>query len=310
MKSLGLVVLAFAAACTPGWTGTTPGPVPATSAAPQTASLRVVESATGLTVPFASLAERAARADVVFFGEQHDDPETHFAELALLEQLGRRHESVALSLEMFERDVQQSLDAFMSGAISDSVFLSRSRPWPRYATDYRPMVMLAKARGWPVVAANIPRPIASAVSREGLATFDRLGAESRAWAPAQTDCPRDAYYDRFAETMSGHAGAGGADTTGAGQVMWRFYEAQCAKDEAMAESIVRALPGPGRAQTIVMHVTGAFHSDYRQGTVMRVVRRAPGARALVITAVPVDDPARAALGNEGQKADYVIFTKK
>ena len=31
----------------------------------------------------------AAEAEIVFFGEQHDDPETHFAEFALLEGIGR-----------------------------------------------------------------------------------------------------------------------------------------------------------------------------------------------------------------------------
>ena len=47
-----------------------------------------------------------ARADAVFVGEQHDDPNTHRLELAILEGLTRRGVPVIVALEMFERDVQ------------------------------------------------------------------------------------------------------------------------------------------------------------------------------------------------------------
>jgi hypothetical protein len=36
----------------------------------------------------------------------------------------------------------------------------------------------------------------------------------------------------------------------------------------------------------------------------------PDARALVITALPVDNPSTAAAGRDAAKADYVIFTRK
>ena len=51
-----------------------------------------------------------ARADVVFVGEQHDDPNTHRLEAAILEGLRRRGVPVTLSLEMFERDTQAGLN--------------------------------------------------------------------------------------------------------------------------------------------------------------------------------------------------------
>src|SRR4051812_25834448 len=115
MKSASRVLLAgavFAAACTPGWSGSSTAPVPASrpavpsvSSAPA-GSFRIVETFTGRNVSFDAMASRAALADVVFFGEMHDDPETHYLEFALLEALGQRREHVVLSLEMFERDVQ------------------------------------------------------------------------------------------------------------------------------------------------------------------------------------------------------------
>src|SRR6187549_1970408 len=97
-----------------------------------------------------------ARADAVFVGEQHDDPNTHRLELAIVEGLTGRGIQVVVSLEMFERDVQPSLDRYTGGDTTEQQFLKESRPWPAYATDYRPLVEFAKAHKLPVIAANVP----------------------------------------------------------------------------------------------------------------------------------------------------------
>ena len=108
-----------------------------------------------------------ARADVVLVGEQHDDANTHRLERAILEGFARRHVPVTLSLEMFERDVQESVDTYVGGTVAEADFLKGTRPWPRYSTDYRPLVEFAKAHKWPVVAANVPRRIASEIAKGG-----------------------------------------------------------------------------------------------------------------------------------------------
>jgi hypothetical protein len=77
----------------------------------------------------------------------------------------------------------------------------------------------------------------------------------------------------------------------------------------MAESIVEARQRAPR-DAIVVHYDGAFHSDYHQGTVDRVRRRARDARMVVITAVPVPDPSVATLADHNDRADYIIFTKR
>ena len=227
-------------------------------------AFRVYETAGNRAVSFDELIATAAKADIVFFGEQHDDPETHFAEFALLEGIGRVRPRVIVSLEMFERDVQPVIDDYLADRISEAEFLAKSRPWDRYATDYRGLVQLARARGWPVVASNIPRPLASAIGRKGLAALDTLTPSQRTWAATQLACPKDKYYENFAETMKGHGGPGtAADSAAARTITDRFYEAQCAKDETMGESIARALnAAPG---AIVVHYNGAFHSDFGLG---------------------------------------------
>jgi uncharacterized iron-regulated protein len=249
---------------------------------------------------------------VVFFGENHDDPETHRVEFGLLDALGRGDRSVILSLEMFERDAQPLLNEYLAGRISESAFLARARPWDRYITDYRPMVELAKAKGWRVIASNIPRPMASAVGRKALAALDTLTPAERAWAARDIKCPEDAYRARFMETMRGHGSGGAAPATGdtlPTAAASRFYLAQCVKDETMAESIVESRNG-APPDVLVVHYDGAFHSDFRQGTVDRVKRRAPNLRLAVITAVPVLDPTTATLADHKGRADFIIFTKR
>ena len=119
-----------------------------------------------------------SRADIVFVGEQHDDPATHRLELAILEGIARRRSAVVVAMEMFERDVQQSLDDYLASRIAEHEFLKASRPWPNYADDYRPLVEFAKARGWRTIAGNVPRRYASQVGRNGLASLERCRKRS------------------------------------------------------------------------------------------------------------------------------------
>jgi uncharacterized iron-regulated protein len=305
--SVGVVAVV---GCAPRVTPSTQPAVPAMQT-----PMRVHHVATGRTVSFDYLVAAAAGADVVFFGEQHDDPETHFAEFALLEGIGRIRPHVVLSLEMFERDVQPLLDDYLAGRIAESDFLAASRPWERYATDYRALVVLARARGWPVIAANVPRPIASAVSRRGLAALDTLPAASRAWVARDLSCPKDDYYARFAEEMKGHsAGTASAppsssDSAAAIAMTDRFYQAQCVKDETMGESIARARERAG-SNAIVVHFNGSFHSDYGLGTAERARRRMPGTKQIVITAIPVATPASGLPTDHARRGDFLVFTQR
>src|SRR5947209_2387656 len=138
-----LVAALFVAALQPP-----PPPQAASTYVPQ----RVYDTRQKAFGDFETMLADLARADVILVGEQHDDPNTHRLELAVLEGLTRRRVPLVFALEMFERDVQPVLDDYLSGRISEDRFLAASRPWPRYATDYRPLVEFAKAHAIPVIA--------------------------------------------------------------------------------------------------------------------------------------------------------------
>ncbi|HEU0301912.1 MAG TPA: ChaN family lipoprotein [Longimicrobium sp.] len=280
---------------------------PASSAAQM--DYAIVQGGSGRPMGLMELADSLARHDVVFLGEQHDDPVTHRVQAILLDEIGRRRPRVVLSLEMFERDVQPLVDDYAADRLAEADFLARSRPWGNYAEGYRPLVERARAWRWPVVAANVPRPLASSVSRGGMAVLDTLPASHAGWYAAELRCePQGEYFRRFGEAMGGMQGHGaGADSAAARATLARFYAAQCLKDETMAESIARARQAAPDA--VVVHVTGAFHSNGRLGTVERLVRRMPALRIAVVTLAPVDDP-RAGDAAEHAGSDYVVFTRR
>jgi uncharacterized iron-regulated protein len=260
---------------------------------------RVYETRRSAFGDFEAMLADLSRADVVLVGEQHDDPNTHRLELAMLEGLARRGVPVIVSLEMFERDVQPVLDRYLSGEIPETQFLAESRPWPRYATDYRALIEFARARKLRVVAANVPRRLASEVSRKGLDAVDEFAVDRR-FAAKDIDCPAaGSYFDRFTTAMGGHRGA-----------TPNFYYAQCVKDETMGESIADAVATTsGRA--VVVHVNGAFHSDFGEGTAHSARRRMPGRRVAVVSVLPVADLDAVKPADEDLKrGDFLVYTVK
>ena len=247
---------------------------------------------------FESMLADLARADAVFVGEQHDDPNTHRLELAIVEGLTRRGVPVVVAMEMFERDVQASLDQYAAGTITEEQFLKASRPWPRYATDYRPILEFAKANKLAIVASNVPRRVASEVGKVGMSAVEKLAGADRALAAREMPCPASgSYYDRFLKAMGNHAG-----TTS------NFYFAQCVKDETMGESVAETFHKTA-GRVAIVHFDGAFHSDFGEGTADAARRRMPGRRIAVVSILPVADIDAAKPSDDDLKrADYLLYT--
>ena len=281
---------------------------------------RVFDSSHREFTDFEVMLADIARADVVFVGEQHDDANTHHLELAVLEGIARRRAGgVVVGFEMFERDVQAPLDHFQMGHLAEDEFLKVSRPWNNYAKDYKPLVDFAVKENWPIFASNVPRPLASEVSKGGLSALKSKSADEARWFAKDLKCPvGDGYFKRFAEAMGEHsendrsAASRSAVTPGVTrQDVERYYEAQCLKDETMGESVAQAyeVGATGGKRPLVMHFNGAFHSDFAQGTAERARRRLPGKRIVVVTMMPVTNLDTLAPDKEERKrADYLVYT--
>lgn len=278
-------------------------PVLALLLAPACATLapdagRIVRTADGRTVDVSTAADALAAYDVVFLGEEHDSGAAHALQLALTEALLERRGEVALSLEQFERDAQRRLDLYLAGAVDEEFFLAGSRPWGNYAEHYRPAIELAKARGLDVVAANVYRPLASAVAKRGLAA-----AKGDPWAAVSVDArPAGEYFERFVQAM-------GQDPLHTTERMEQVYAAQSLKDDTMAESIARYLDGRAADAPLVVHWCGKFHSDYGLGTVERLLARKPGLRVAVVSTLSGDAAARLDEG-ERRLGEFVLMVPR
>lgn len=158
---------------------------------------------TGKNTTFDKLLRDAVGADVVLFGELHNNSMCHWLELQLTRELAqKRGNQLVLGAEMFEADNQAALSRYVSGQTSAKEFTQRARLWPNYNTDYRPVVDLAREQKLPFIATNVPRRYASQVARQGLASLDTVSAVgkgqmlSRATTPVR--CTRRCWRIRMA----------------------------------------------------------------------------------------------------------------
>jgi uncharacterized iron-regulated protein len=210
--------------------------------------------------------------DVIFVGEIHDSRFAHEAELTLLTGLSQRDPNLVLALEMFERDVQDILDAYLKGGISEDKFLELSRPWPNYQDDYRPLIELAKRKGIPVIAANVPRRAAAAVAMANKISPKVVG-EDRLFLPKKVHLDSKEYHERFVGSMvemPHHTPMKGMNVNG-------LYKAQVLKDAVMAASLEPFL------DRRILFCCGHFHSDYRLGIPYQLRKSHPELKIVVIT---------------------------
>jgi uncharacterized iron-regulated protein len=265
------------------------------------ANYRVFD-AKGNSSSLEKILEATGQADVVFLGEQHDDATAHALELqifkAAFEKYGKERK-VALSMEMFERDVQVVVNEYLNNLISESHFLLSARPWNNYKQDYRPLVELAKTGKLPVIAANAPRRYVNMVSRGGRETLDALSPEAKKWlAPLPYNQPSEVYAGKFKALM------GGSPESGMG--INKILDSQTLWDTTMAYSIAEFLKENKAA--LIVHLNGAFHTENRLGTAEQLLKFRPKAKFIVITMRFEEDFTKFDNAKHENLGDFIILT--
>lgn len=263
--------------------------------------VRIFDAA-GAPVSMDRIIKAIGENDVVFLGEQHDDAVGHAVQSEIFSRVVAQYAAdrkVALSLEMFERDVQTVVNEYLSGLISEQHFLLSSRPWGNYKWDYRPLVELAKAKKLPVIAANAPRRYVNMVSRGGRESLNSLSKDARAWlAPLPYREPSEAYAAKFRKLMGNSPeAAGGLEKILGSQSLW---------DATMADSVARYLKQ--NKQALVVHLNGSFHTEGRLGTVEHLLRYRAKAKILVVTIRYENDFTTFDKGRHTGLGDFVVLT--
>ena len=145
-----------------------------------------------------------ADADVLFFGEEHNDSDGHYLENKIFRALHAQYaDKIVLSMEMFETDGQLALNEYLLGFINEDRFARDVRLWSNYK-DYRPMIEYSKQNKIPVIAANPPRRYVNLVTRRGTRSLDSLSKDAKKFLPPLPyDTLTGRYREKFMDIMKG-----------------------------------------------------------------------------------------------------------
>lgn len=253
-----------------------------------------VFDSSGTAVSADDMLKKALKADVVFFGELHNNPIAHWLQLELTQALFKANDGkLMLGAEMFEADNQILINEYFLDLIPQKNFEDEARLWNNYKTDYKPLLEFAKANTIPFVATNIPRRYANLVFRGGFEAINELSDQAQRYI-APTPIPYDPElpgYKGMLEMMGGHGGEGAEN----------FPKAQAVKDATMGYFITKNYI----EDTIFLHYNGSYHSQNKEGIVWYINHYAPELKVMTITTVETEDISEITEEQQGL-ADYII----
>jgi hypothetical protein len=165
------------------------------------------------------------------------------------------------------------------------------------------VVEFAKQNGILVLAANAPQELVHRVAMQGIGSI-----AGEQYVARETTAPEDEYWDAFVETMNAD---GGAHATAHGGSMQFFYQAQCLRDDTMAETVADHLRARRAAgdQPLCVVICGHGHSDYGRGTVARLKSRMPELDVRVLSTELVEDIDDGTYSVPRTIGDYVVVAE-
>ena len=142
------------------------------------------------------------------------------------------------------------------------------KQWNNYATDYKPLMDIAKINKLKFIATNIPRRYANLVYSRGEAALDSIDAEAKKWIapfPIKYDGNLKCYKEIF-ENAGGHGGE-------------NLPKSQAYKDATMAYFLLKNW---SKGKTFI-HYNGAYHSNNHQAIEWYLKQQNPGLKVMVIS---------------------------
>ncbi|MET0463222.1 MAG: ChaN family lipoprotein [Chitinophagaceae bacterium] len=255
---------------------------------------KIYDTKSKKTISITDLVGSVKDANVLFFGEEHNDSIGHRLQDTLYRSLLSQYGTVTLSMEMFERDCQLVLDEYLQSLITDDRLVKEGRAWNNYK-DYRPMVNTAKEQKQKVIAANAPRRYVNMTSRKGLKSLDSLSKAAKVYfAKLPLDTTNAPYHEKFTGIMGGR------------QTSSNVYYAQTMWDATMAESIYKYWKK--NKNTKVFHLNGRFHTDDQLGTFTQLQRSNKKIKIQNISCFPAEDFSNPDWSKYESLGDYVIVT--
>lgn len=242
----------------------------------------------GKKVTYKKLLKKAEKAEVLLFGEHHNNSIVHWLQLELTKDLAERKQLV-LGAEMLEADNQKQINQYLAGEVNQKQLDSTARLWSNYNTDYKPLVDFAKEEKLKFIATNIPRRYASMVFKNDFQSLENLSEEEKSWIaplPILFDINLPGYKSMM--EMMGHTGE-------------KMPKAQAIKDATMAHFILKNLI----ENSLFVHYNGTYHSDNFEGINWYLKKANPLLKILTIATVEQENVSK--LEKEHySKADFIL----
>jgi uncharacterized iron-regulated protein len=220
---------------------------------------------------YSNLLKEVENADIVFFGELHNNPVDHWLQLELTKDIFKKiGDKLVLGAEMFESDDQVTINEYLGGHHSYNTFKTEVKVWPNNKTDYQPLMDFALANQLTFVATNIPRRYANIVYKKGFKGLNSMADEAKNWIaplPIKYDATLPGYI-KIVEMSGGHGGE-------------NLPKAQAIKDATMAHFILKNWE---KGQTF-LHYNGTYHSNNFEGIVWYLKQQNPDLKIVTIASV-------------------------
>jgi uncharacterized iron-regulated protein len=243
----------------------------------------------GKKTDYSKMLKAAQKAQVILFGEYHNNSIVHWLQLELTKDLSLKN-NLILGAEMIEADNQKQLNEYLNNEINQKQFDSTARLWPNYKTDYKPLVDFAKANSLPFIATNVPRRFASIVFKKGFEGLEALSSQEKEWI-APLPIPYDAElpgYQNMMKMMGGHTSP-------------NMPKAQAIKDATMAFFIKKNRTN----NAIFLHYNGTYHSDNFEGIYWYLKKDNPNLNIMTIATVEQKEIEK--INSEDyNKADFIL----
>ncbi len=251
----------------------------------------------GKASSYEALLTEAQQADIVLFGELHNNPICHWLQVELTQDLFEvKKNQLKLGAEMFEADNQTILNEYLADLITEKHLKDEAKIWNNYATDYRPLVEFSKANHLNFVATNVPRRYASLVAKQGLESLESLSKEAKKWIaplPIEVDMQMPAYANML-KMMGSH----GSEVSAQAQ---NFAKAQAIKDATMAHFILENF----KKGEIFIHFNGSYHSDNFESIMWYLLQKNKKLKILTISTVEQPNVEKLAAENL-QKGNFIL----
>lgn len=243
----------------------------------------------GKKATYKDIINSSKKAEVLLFGEYHDNSVVHWLELEITKDLFGKIVLV-LGAEMLEADNQKQVNQYLNGEINQKKLDSTARLWPNYKTDYKPLVDFAKENKIDFIATNIPRRFASLVFKNGFEALEKLSNEEKSWMaplPLKYDAALPGY-SKMIQEMGGHGGE-------------NLPKAQASKDATMAHFINKNR----KENSLFIHYNGSYHSDNFEGINWYLKQENPTIKIVTIATVSQNDVSKLEPEYLG-KANFII----